>query len=72
MKSPTHQQVEGNWNQFKGKVKEAWGNLTDDDVDRHEGQVDQLVGRIQEKTGEKREEIREKIDEIAREAKYSV
>ena len=39
--------VEGNWKQFKGKVKEQWGKLTDDDIDRMAGQREQLVGKIQ-------------------------
>jgi uncharacterized protein YjbJ (UPF0337 family) len=37
------------WNQLKGKAKEKWGKLTDDDLDKVEGQFDQLVGVIQEK-----------------------
>jgi uncharacterized protein YjbJ (UPF0337 family) len=39
--------VEGNWLQFKGKVKEQWGKLTDDDLDVIAGKRDQLLGRIQ-------------------------
>ncbi len=42
---------EGNWKQFKGKVKEEWGKLTDDDLDIVEGQRDQLAGRLQERYG---------------------
>lgn len=38
--------ISGNWKQFKGKVKEQWGKLTDDDMDVAEGKRDQLVGRI--------------------------
>ena len=64
-KSPLEQQIHGNWNQFSGRVKEAWGALTDDDVDRAEGKFDQLVGVIQERTGEAREKIAEKLNEIA-------
>lgn len=64
------QQAKGNWNQFKGRLKESWGALTDDDMDRAEGQRDQLVGRIQEKTGEAREAIGRKLDEIANEVSY--
>ena len=44
-------QVEGNWKQFKGKVKESWGKLTDDDLDVINGRRDQLLGRIQERHG---------------------
>ncbi|WP_084565857.1 CsbD family protein [Mesorhizobium sp. LSHC440A00] len=43
--------VEGNWKQFKGKVKEQWGKLTDDDLDRIAGNRDQLEGTIQERYG---------------------
>ena len=39
--------VEGNWKQVKGKIKEQWGNLTDDDLDAIEGRHDQLEGKIQ-------------------------
>jgi uncharacterized protein YjbJ (UPF0337 family) len=70
--SPMTQQVKGNWKQFKGKVQEAWGDLTNDDLDRYEGQREQLEGHIQEKTGETRSDIRDRIDEIARDTKYNV
>ncbi|HQR98617.1 MAG: CsbD family protein [Pseudomonadota bacterium] len=43
--------IEGNWTQFKGKVKEQWGKLTDDDLDIIAGKRDQLLGRIQERHG---------------------
>ncbi len=39
-------EVGGNWKQFKGKVKEQWGKLTDDDMTVIEGKRDQLVGKI--------------------------
>jgi uncharacterized protein YjbJ (UPF0337 family) len=40
-------QLKGEWNQLKGKLKEKWGDLTDDDLDRISGQKDQLLGRLQ-------------------------
>ncbi|MBK8161284.1 MAG: CsbD family protein [Rhodospirillaceae bacterium] len=43
----TWNKVEGNWVEFKGKVKEQWGKLTDDDLTQIQGQREQLVGRIQ-------------------------
>ena len=43
--------VEGNWLQFKGKVQEQWGKLTDDDLDVIAGKRDQLLGKIQERHG---------------------
>lgn len=61
--------VRGNWNQWKGRAKEAWGNLTDDDLDRIEGQKDQLIGRLQERYGWAKEDAEREIDAWHR--KYS-
>jgi uncharacterized protein YjbJ (UPF0337 family) len=54
--------AKGNWNQWKGKVKEAWGDLTDDDLDKIEGERDQLVGRLQERYGWVKEDAEREID----------
>jgi len=51
------QELQGQWNKLRGQVKEKWGQLTDDDLQIHGGNVDQLVGRIQQRTGEGRESI---------------
>jgi uncharacterized protein YjbJ (UPF0337 family) len=51
------QALQGQWNQVKGQVRERWGQLTDDDLQIHGGNVDQLVGRIQQRTGETREAV---------------
>ncbi|QXD15636.1 CsbD family protein [Rhodocaloribacter litoris] len=72
MENPKMQALKGNWKQFVGKIKETWGDLTDDDLDRFEGRMDQLEGYIQEKTGEERSEIRRRIDQIAEELKRRV
>jgi uncharacterized protein YjbJ (UPF0337 family) len=53
---------EGRWDQLKGKAKQAWGSLTDDDLNVAEGQYDQMVGRIKERTGETEQAIRERLD----------
>jgi uncharacterized protein YjbJ (UPF0337 family) len=53
--------VEGTWKQVKGKVKENWGKLTDDDVDVIEGRRDQLIGKLQEKYGIAREEAERQV-----------
>lgn len=53
--------IEGNWTQFKGKVKETWGKLTDDDYDQIAGRQDQLVGRIQERYGIARDEAEQQV-----------
>ena len=43
--------LQGKWTQLKGKVKEQWGKLTDDEIDQLDGKKDQLVGRVQERYG---------------------
>ncbi len=54
--------IEGNWKQVKGKVKEQWGRLTDDDLDVIAGKRDQLVGMIQEQYGISREEAEKQVE----------
>ncbi len=54
-------QLQGNWKQLKGSVKEQWGKLTDDDIARVEGNYDQLVGKIQERYGVAREEAEKQV-----------
>ena len=54
--------LKGNWDQLKGKVKQQWGDLTDDDLTYAEGKSDELLGKIQEKTGEAKEKISEFFD----------
>jgi uncharacterized protein YjbJ (UPF0337 family) len=54
--------IKGNWNQVKGKLKQQWGDLTDDDLLFEEGKEDELLGRLQERTGETKERIREFIE----------
>jgi len=56
--------IKGNWNQLKGKVKQKYGSLTDDDLIYAEGQEDELLGRIQEKTGESKEAVKKFIDSL--------
>ena len=56
-------QVEGQWKQMKGSVKEKWGKLTDDDLDQIAGRRDQLIGKLQERYGIAREEAQRRADE---------
>ena len=63
-------QTEGNWKQFKGKVKEKWGKLTDDDLTVVEGKRDQLVGKIQERYGYKKEEAEKELKAWEMDNKY--
>jgi uncharacterized protein YjbJ (UPF0337 family) len=58
------QELQGQWNKLRGQVKERWGQLTDDDLQIHGGNIDQLVGRIQQKTGEGREAIEKFLSDL--------
>jgi uncharacterized protein YjbJ (UPF0337 family) len=55
--------IEGNWKQFKGKVKEQWGHLTDDDLDKIAGKREQLEGKIQERAGITKDAARKQVDD---------
>jgi uncharacterized protein YjbJ (UPF0337 family) len=55
--------VEGNWKQMKGKIKEKWGNLTDDDLTSINGKRDQLEGKIQERYGLQKDKVRKDVDD---------
>jgi len=55
--------IEGNWKQFKGKAREKWGKLTDNDWELIAGKKDQLVGRIQERYGISKDEAQRQADE---------
>jgi uncharacterized protein YjbJ (UPF0337 family) len=54
--------IEGNWKQMRGKIKEKWGKLTDDDLDVIDGRVDQLVGKLQERYGYERDAAEAEFD----------
>ena len=55
--------LEGKWEQLKGKAKEKWGDLTNDDWAVVQGKRDQLAGRIQERYGRTKEEVETEVDE---------
>jgi uncharacterized protein YjbJ (UPF0337 family) len=54
--------IEGNWKQVTGKVKEQWGKLTDDDLDKIEGRSDQMIGLLQQRYGYAREKAEQEYD----------
>jgi len=56
-------QMQGNWKQFKGTIREKWGKLTDDDLDVVNGKTEQLVGKIQERYGIAREAAEKQVKE---------
>jgi uncharacterized protein YjbJ (UPF0337 family) len=56
--------LKGKWNQLKGKVKERWGKLTDDELDVIEGNAEQLAGKVQEHYGKSREQAEKEVKEF--------
>ncbi len=58
------QKLSGNWNIIKGKIKQQYADLTDDDLKYEEGKEDELVGRIQKTSGKTKEQVMEWIDKL--------
>ena len=56
--------IKGSWNEMKGKLKQKYGELTDDDLVFAEGKEDELYGRLQKRLGKTKEEIRKEIEEF--------
>ncbi|HDT0087202.1 TPA: CsbD family protein [Klebsiella aerogenes] len=59
-------EISGNWKQLKGKAKEQWGKLTDDDMMVIEGKRDQLVGKIQERYGYAKDQAEKEVSDWER------
>jgi uncharacterized protein YjbJ (UPF0337 family) len=57
-------QIKGNWNELKGKIKQKYGELTNEDLTYLEGKEDELLGRIQKRTGKAREELIDAINNL--------
>ncbi len=58
--------VEGHWTEFRGKLKEHWGKLTDDDLDVIAGKRDQLLGILQQRYGTAKDELEREVKEFER------
>jgi uncharacterized protein YjbJ (UPF0337 family) len=56
--------VKGNWNELKGKLKQKFADLTDDDLMYEEGKEDEMLGKLQIKLGKSKEELRKIISEL--------
>jgi uncharacterized protein YjbJ (UPF0337 family) len=54
--------LKGNWNEIKGKLKQKYGQLTDDDLTFAEGKEDELLGRLQKRLGRSKEDVRREIE----------
>jgi uncharacterized protein YjbJ (UPF0337 family) len=59
-----NQEIKGNWNELKGKLKQSFAELTDDDLLYEEGQQDEMWGKIQKKIGKTKEQIKDLIDKV--------
>jgi uncharacterized protein YjbJ (UPF0337 family) len=57
-------QIKGSWNEIKGKLKQKYAQLTDDDLTFAEGKDDELLGRLQQRLGKTKEEVRREIEEL--------
>lgn len=60
----TKMNLKGNWNEIKGKLKQKYGQLTDDDLTFAEGKEDELLGRLQKRLGMSKEDVRREIEEF--------
>ena len=57
-------EIKGNWNEIKGKLKQKYGDLTDDDLMLAEGKEDELYGRLQKRLGKTKKEIIKEIERL--------
>jgi len=64
MSSATTDKIKGNWNQLKGKLKQQYADLTDNDLLYVEGKEDELYGRLQERLGKSKDDVRTIIDHL--------
>jgi uncharacterized protein YjbJ (UPF0337 family) len=60
----TKLEFKGNWNEVKGRLRQKYGQLTDDDLAFAEGKDDELLGRLQQKLGKTKESLREEISKL--------
>ncbi len=61
----TNDKIKGNWNELKGKLKQKYANLTDDDLMYVEGKEEELHGRLQKTLGKSKEEVNEIIESLS-------
>ena len=64
--------LEGQWTQLKGRARQQWGKLTDDDLDQIKGSTEQLIGKVQERYGIARDEAQRQVDRWVADADTSV
>ncbi len=59
-------QVEGRWNEFNAKVKQAWGELTDDEIRQAEGNIEEIAAKIQKRYGDSKNDATHRLNEMKR------
>lgn len=64
MDQATKMRFEGKWQNVRGRVKEAWGDITDDELDQTEGKWDQVVGTVKRKTGQASDAIETRLKNL--------
>jgi len=64
MKTDTKLQMKGSWNEIKGKLKQKYADLTDDDLLLEEGKEDELLGRLQRKLGKSMDDVKSEINRL--------
>jgi uncharacterized protein YjbJ (UPF0337 family) len=60
----TNLQIKGSWNEVKGKLKQKYGQLTDNDLTFAEGKEDEMLGRLQQRLGKSKEDLRKEIESL--------
>jgi uncharacterized protein YjbJ (UPF0337 family) len=60
----TNLQIKGSWNEVKGKLKQKYGHLTDNDLTFAEGKEDEMLGRLQQRLGKSKEDLRKEIESL--------
>jgi uncharacterized protein YjbJ (UPF0337 family) len=60
----TNLQIKGSWNEIKGKLKQKYGQLTDNDLTFADGKEDELLGRLQQRLGKSKEDLRKEIESL--------
>ena len=69
---PNSKEIKGDWNEFKGKLKQKYADLTDDDLLYEEGKEDEFYGRIQQKVGKTKDEVKKMIAELQSTSKLNL
>ncbi len=72
MAKPEEQKAKGTWKQFKGRLREGWGSLSGDELEKFKGRREQLEGYLEKETGESREEIRKKLEKYEKDTGYKI